>query len=52
MLEAEGPMDDESDCSDVDTRELISQRDSDGSRSVTSSMDAESGSPMIVEDSF
>jgi hypothetical protein len=46
VLEAEGPLDDESDCSDV---ELISRRDSPGS-SVTSSMGVESGSPMIIED--
>ena len=47
MLEAEGPLDDETDCSDV---ELIPRRDSAELRSATSSMDTESGSPMVIED--
>ena len=51
MLEAEGPLDDESDCSDGDVRELMLRRDmSPGSKSVTSSMGTESGSPMVVDD--
>ena len=49
MLEEEGPLDNESDCSDVEMRELISGRDSPASRSVTSSMGAESGSPRIED---
>ena len=49
VVEAEGPLDDESDCWDVDVRELISYGDSPGSRSVTSSMATERGSPTVIE---
>lgn len=50
MLEAEGPLDDESDCSDVDVRNLMFRTDSPGSKSITSSMGTESGSPMNIDD--
>ena len=49
-MEAEGPFDGESHCSDIDMRELIPQRDSDASKSLTSSMGAENGSPVMIED--
>jgi hypothetical protein len=49
VLEAEGPLDDESDCSESDVGELIVRRGSE-SRSVTSSMGTEAGSPMVIDD--
>jgi hypothetical protein len=50
VLEAEGPLDNETDCSDVDEEKNIkSHRNSAGSRSITSTTGAEAGSPMMLE---
>ena len=52
IMQAEGALDDESDCSEMDLRELITQRRySAGSKdSVISSTHAEGGSLMHTED--
>jgi hypothetical protein len=49
VLEAKGPLDDESDCEDGDVREYAPQRHSDSSQSNTSSMGAEARSLMNIE---
>jgi hypothetical protein len=48
-LDAEGPLDGELDCEDWEIEMRGWRRGSDSSRSATSSMYGEAGSPMIVE---